>query len=144
MKKINVAEVCKAYNSAREQNSGRKGDSKWVIQILKSFGISGSIASKMVGQSALFQQFHREGAGRGNYKGYIWPNNPVHITWFQNWIYPSKKDNAPVKKEQVSFEQECVEYLLKQGYTVQKLEFDEDAFKKAYPQLWQKFLVPVK
>ena len=141
MKRINVSEVCKAYNSAREQNLGRKGDSKWIIQILKSFGVSGSIASKMVSQSVLFQQYHRENAGRGNYKGYIWPSTPVHISWFQNWIYPSKKDNAPVKKDQ-SFEEECAEYLRKQGYKLKKcVGFDEDAFKKAYPQLWEKFLI---
>ena len=141
-RKINIAEVCKAYNSAREQNSGRKGDSKWVVEILKSFGISGNIAGKMLKESALLQQYHREGAGRGNYKGYIFPCTPVHVSWFQNWLSsPSKKENTSVKKEQ-SFEEECAEYLRKQGYKLRKcVGFDEEAFKKAYPQLWEKFLI---
>lgn len=137
-RKIDVAEVCKAYNSAREQNSGRKGDSKWVIEILKSFGISGNVAGKMLKESALLQQYHREGAGRGNWKGYIWPSNPVHISWFQNWLSSPKKE-VPTKQ---SFEEECVEYLRKQGYQLKKcIGFDEDAFKKDYPQIYQKYLI---
>ena len=142
--KINIEEVCKAYNLAREEYKGKKGDSEWIIKILKENGISGSLAKRMLGQSTLFQQFVRTGQGRGRHLGYIWPSGgSVYKEWFKNWLYPPVSNNAPVgaKKEQ-SFEEECAEYLRKQGYKLKKLVgFDEDAFKEAYPQLWEKFLI---
>lgn len=143
-RKINVTEVCKAYNSAREQNSGRKGDSKWVIGILKSFGISGNIAGKMLKESALLQQYHRENAGRGNYKGYIFPCTPVHVSWFQNWLSPSKKSDAPKKNNDIKdkdFEVQCKKYLEELGYTVKRFVLDEQKLKEKYPEIWEECLV---
>ena len=138
--RINIAEICKAYNSAREKNSGRKGGPGWVAEILHKEGLSNNMVKRIMRETTLLTPFKRENAGKGNYKGYIFPCTPVHISWFQNWLMPSKKDNAPVKEQ--SFEEECAEYLRKQGYKLKKcIGFDEDAFKKAYPQLWEKFLI---
>ena len=145
-RKIDVAEICKAYNSAREKNAGRKGDSKWVIEILKSFGISGNIAGKMLKESALLQQYHRQNAGRGNYKGYIFPYTPVHISWFQNWN-PSKKSDASKKNNDTKdkdFEIQCKKYLEELGYTVKKMVLDQQMLKEKYPEIWEECLVEIE
>jgi hypothetical protein len=142
-KKINVDQVCEAYNKARVQNMGKKGNSEYIINILKSFGVSGAIAKRMIGESALFQQFHRENAGRGNHKGYIFPQTPVHVSWFQNWIYGKKEETPKISiKKDENFEAECASYLKQQGYQLKKcIGFDEEAFKKDYPQLYTKYLI---
>ena len=141
--KIDIEETCKIYNLAREKNKGRKGPSKWIVDILMKEGLSKSLSLRMLNSSTLFQKYNETGKGKGRHIGYIWPQSSVYISWFQNWLYPPKKNNTPIKKEQFS-EEECKEYLERKGYLVQKLEFDENAFKKEYPQLWEKFLIPVK
>lgn len=141
--KIDVKEVCRAYNEARDENKGKKGGSSWVYEILKKKGLSISMIKRIIREPTLLTPFHRENAGKGNYKGYIFPYDPINIIWFQNWIsgnISSSKKEEP--KKDISFEEECAEYLRKQGYKLKKLVgFDEDAFKRAYPQLWEKFLI---
>ena len=111
-----------------------------VINILKENGISGALAIKMTQSSTLFTTYKRENCGRGKHIGYIWPTTPIYVSIFRNWLYPSQKDNAP--KKDMSFEEECAEYLRKQGYQLKKcIGFDEDAFKKDYPQLYEKYLM---
>jgi hypothetical protein len=135
--RIDVKQVCESYNKARTQNVGRKGSSSFMINTLKTFGISGNVARKMIVEPTLFQSFHREGAGRGNYKGYIWPNNPVHISWFQNWLYGDKKE-----KKDLPFEEECINYLKARGYEIKRcVKFDEDRFAEEHSDLYKKYLV---
>jgi hypothetical protein len=140
MERINVEKACAGYNTARTANAGRKMSREQVITILKENGISGVLAKKMTQSSTLFTTYKRENCGRGKHLGYIWPTMPIHVNVFRNWLYPSQKDNAP--KKDVSFEEECAEYLRKQGYLLKKcVGFDEDAFKKDYPQLYEKYLM---
>lgn len=140
--KINIEEVCKCYNDARTQNSGRKGGAEWAFNILHSFGLSSNMAKRIMREPTLLVPCKREHAGKGNYKGYVFPCTPVHVTWFQNWL--TKKEETPkisVEKDE-NFEKECAIYLKHQGYQLKKcVGFDEDAFKKTYPQLWEKFLI---
>ena len=142
-KKINTEEVSAKYNSVRENNKGKKFSNEQVVKLLKEAGLSGSMAAKIVANNTLLQQFKREGMGRGKHIGYIFPYNPVHKTWFENWIYPkhSEKPRIPVDKDK-DFESECAAYLKQQGYQLKKcVGFDEEAFKRDYPQIWSKYLI---
>lgn len=143
MKRINTEEVTAKYNLVRDKNHGKKLSHEQVIKLLKEAGLSGSIALKITSNSTLLQQFRREGCGRGKHIGYIFPYNPVHKSWFENWIYPkhSEKPKISIERDK-DFESECATYLKQQGYKLKKLiGFDEDAFKKDYPQIWAKYLI---
>lgn len=141
-KKINTEEVSAKYNSVREAHKGRKFSNEQVIKLLKEAGLSGSMASKIVANTTLLQQFKREGQGRGKHIGYIFPYNPVHKSWFENWIYPPHSEKPKISIRDKDFESECATYLKQQGYKLKKcIGFDEDAFKKDYPQLWEKYLI---
>lgn len=142
-KKINTEDVSTKYNLVRDKNKGKKFSNEEVIKLLKEAGLSGSIAAKIVGNTTLLQQFKREGCGRGKHIGYIFPYNPVHKSWFENWIYPphSEKPKISIERDE-NFESECAAYLKQQGYKLKKcIGFDEDAFKKDYPQIWSKYLI---
>lgn len=142
-KKINTEEVSAKYNSVRENNKGKKFSNEQVVKLLKEAGLSGSMAAKIVANNTLLQQFKREGMGRGKHIGYIFPYNPIHKTWFENWIYPkhSETSKIPVDKDK-DFESECAAYLKQQGYQLKKcVGFDEEAFKRDYPQIWSKYLI---
>jgi len=141
MEKINLEKVCAAYNTARNENVGRKMPREMVINILKSHGISESLAVKMTRNDTLFTRFQRENCGKGKHIGFIWPNTPIHISILRKWLYPPVEKQPEVKKN-LSFEEECAEYLRKQGYQLKKcVGFDEDSFKKDYPQLYEKYLI---
>ena len=142
-KKINTEEVSAKYNSVRDKNKGKKFTNEQVVKLLKEAGLSGSMAAKIVANNTLLQQFRREGCGRGKHIGYIFPYNPIHKAWFENWIYPphSEKPKISVEKDK-DFESECAAYLKQQGYQLKRcVGFDEDSFKKDYPQLWSKYLI---
>ena len=140
MEKINVEKACTGYNTARNLNAGKKMPREMVIKILKENGISEALAIRMSQNDTLFTRFKRENCGRGKHIGYIWPSDPIHIKIFRNWLYPVDNKTLPTKK--LTFEEECAEYLRKQGYQLKKcVGFDEDAFKKDYPQLWSKYLI---
>ena len=141
MEKINLEKVCAAYNTARNENVGRKMPREMVINILKSHGISESLAVKMTRNDTLFTRFQRENCGKGKHIGFIWPNTPIHISILRKWLYPPVEKQSEAKKN-LSFEEECAEYLRKQGYQLKKcVGFDEDAFKRDYPQLYEKYLI---
>ena len=140
MEKLNVEKICAGYNASREKNAGRKMPAELVIKILKESGISDNLSKRMLRSSTLFTRYKRENAGKGVHYGYIWPSTPIHINLIKSFLYPSTK--VTPKKAQ-SFEEECIQYLKNQGYTGFKkpVGFDEDAFKKDYPQLWEKYLI---
>ena len=139
--KINVEKTCAGYNTARNENMGKKMSREMVINILKSHGISGSLAVKMTRDDTLFTRFQRENCGKGKHIGFIWPSTPIHINVFRNWLYPVDK-KTPSTGKKLTFEEECADYLRKQGYQLKKcVGFDEDTFKKDYPQLWSKYLI---
>jgi hypothetical protein len=141
MEKINLEKVCAAYNTARNENVGKKMPREMVINILKSHGISGSLAIKMIRNDTLFTRFQRENYGKGKHIGFIWPSTPIHINILRKWLYPPV-ETQPETKKNLSFEEECAEYLRKQGYQLKKcVGFDEDSFKKDYPQLYEKYLI---
>lgn len=142
-KRINTEEVSTKYNLVRDKNKGKKFSNEQVIKLLKEAGLSGSMAIKIAANNTLLQQFRREGQGRGKHIGYIFPYNPVHKSWFENWIYPphSEKPKISVERDK-DFESECAVYLKQQGYQLKKcVGFDEEAFKKDYPQIWSKYLI---
>ena len=142
-KKINTEEVSTKYNLVRDKNKGKKLSNEQVVKLLKEAGLSGNIAVKIVANNTLLQQFKREGMGRGKHIGYIFPYNPVHKAWFENWIYPkhSETPKIPIDKDK-DFESECAAYLKQQGYQLKKcVGFDEEAFKRDYPQLYEKYLI---
>lgn len=141
-KKINAEEVSAKYNSVREANKGRKLSNEQVIKLLKEEGLSGSMAARIVANDTLLQRFKREGCGRGKHIGYIFPYSPVYRTWFENWIYPKHSEKPKIIDKGRDFESECATYLKQQGYQLKKcVGFDEDAFKKDYPQIWSKYLI---
>jgi hypothetical protein len=141
MEKINLEKVCAAYNTARNENVGKKMPREMVINILKSHGISGSLAIKMIRNDTLFTRFQRENCGKGKHIGFIWPSTPIHINILRKWLYPPV-EKQPETKKNLSFEEECAEYLRKQGYQLKKcVGFDEDSFKKDYPQLYERYLI---
>jgi len=142
-KKINTEEVSAKYNLVRDKNKGKKFSNEQVVKLLKEAGLSGSIAIKIVANPTLLQQFKIEGMGRGKHIGYIFPYNPVHKSWFENWIYPPRSEKPKVSVERdKDFESECAAYLKQQGYQLKKcIGFDEEAFKKDYPQIYVKYLI---
>lgn len=80
--------------------------------------------------------------GRGRHVGYIFPYNPVHKSWFENWIYPKHSEKTQISEKDKDFESECAAYLKQQGYKLKRcIGFDEESFKKDYPQLYQKYLI---
>ena len=142
MEKINVEKVCAGYNLARDKYAGRKMASEQVVKILKENGISETVSKRMLKSSTLFTRYKRENCGKGLHYGYIWPNTPVHINLIRNFLYPPVEKKEVSSKKDMSFEEECATYLRNQGYVLKKcVGFDEDAFKKDYPQLWQKYLI---
>lgn len=141
-KKINTEEVSAKYNSVRENYKGRKFSNEQVIKLLKEAGLSGNMATKIAANTTLLQQFKREGMGKGKHVGYIFPYNPIHKAWFENWIYPKHSEKPKVSERDKDFESECTAYLKQQGYQLKKcIGFDEEAFKKDYPQIWSKYLI---
>jgi hypothetical protein len=114
-----------------------------VIKILKENGISETISKRMLRNSTLFIRYKRENAGKGLHYGYIWPSTPIHINLVRNFLYPPVEEKKTISsKKDMSFEEECAEYLRKQGYQLKKcIGFDEDTFKKDYPQIWKKYLI---
>ena len=141
MEKINVEKACAGYNTARNLNAGKKMPREMVIKILKENGISESLAIRMSQNDTLFTKFKRENCGRGKHIGYIWPSDPIHIRIFRDWLYPVNK-KTPSTDKKLTFEAECAAYLKQQGYQLKKcVGFDEDAFKKDYPQLYEKYLI---
>jgi hypothetical protein len=143
MEKINEESICEAYNKARMQHIGHKQSPEQVKEILKSFGISGSLCRKMLSNSTLFNKSKRENAGKGRHLCYIFSYQPIHVSWFKNWLYPPiENKESSINKKDRSFEEECAAYLKQQGYQLKKCTgFDEDAFKKDYPQLYEKYLI---
>lgn len=142
-KKINTEEVSEKYNSVRDKYKGRKFSNEQVIKLLKEAGLSKNMAVKIAANSTLLQQFKREGCGRGKHVGYIFPYNPIYKSWFENWIYPkhSEKPKISIEKDK-DFESECAAYLKQQGYQLKKcIGFDEESFKRDYPQIWSKYLI---
>lgn len=136
-KRINIKEVCEAYNTARTQNPGKKFSPELAKQVLINFGISKNLAKKMISNPTLFQRTQRENQGKGNFKCLIFPYSPVHVSWFENWIYPTKKE----EKKFDSFEEECAEYLKNQGYKLKRcLGFDEKRFAEENPELYEAYL----
>ena len=142
-KKLNPEEISAKYNLVRDKNQGKKFTNEQVIKLLKEAGLSGSMAAKIVANNTLLQQFKRENCGRGKHIGYIFPYNPVHKTWFENWIYPKHQEKPKISIERdKDFESECANYLKQQGYQLKRcVGFDEDSFKKDYPQLYEKYLI---
>jgi len=142
-KRINVEAVCEAYNSARMQNQGKQNSPEKVVEILKSSGISENLARRMISNSTLFERFSRKIEGkRGNFKSLRFSYNPIHVSFFKNWLY-EKKSSSPIQKpaNTTSLEEDCVKYLKEAGYQLRKcIGFDEDSFKKDYPELYQKYL----
>jgi hypothetical protein len=141
-KKINPEEISAKYNLVRDKNKGKRFSNEQVIKLLKEAGLSGNMAVKITSNNTLLQQFKREGCGRGKHIGYIFPYNPIHKTYFENWIYPKHSEKPQVSEKDKDFESECATYLKQQGYQLRKcVGFDEEAFKKDYPQLWNKYLI---
>ena len=141
-KKINPEEISAKYNLVRDKNKGKRFSNEQVIKLLKEAGLSGNMAVKITANNTLLQQFKREGCGRGKHIGYIFPYNPIHKTYFENWIYPKHSEKPQVSEKDKDFESECATYLKQQGYQLKKcIGFDEEAFKKDYPQLWNKYLI---
>lgn len=140
-RRINVEEVCRAYNNARDENKGRTGSPSWASKILKEKGLSTSIIKRILHEPTLVIYSKRENAGRGNYKGCTFPYNPIHKDWFENWIYPPKKDDNCIKKD-LPFEEECTSYLKARGYEIKKcVGFDEDRFAEEHPELYKQYLI---
>ncbi len=143
MKKLNASELCSKYNSARLKNVGKKHSSQTAVRSLMEEGISKNSALKMLRSKTLFTQVKRENAGRGNYRGYMFSYNPVHISWFNNWLNPSKPVNSTVSsKSDEDFESECVEYLKEKGYVMRRcIGLDKEALKRDHPDIYNKYLI---
>lgn len=140
MEKINVEKVCSGYNLARDKHAGRKMPAEDVVRILKENGVSETISKRMLRNSTLFTRYKRENVGKGLHYGYIWPSTPIHINLVRNFLYPPVEEKKTTSLK--SFEEECAAYLKQQGYQLKKfVGFDEDAFKKDYPQIYQKYLI---
>lgn len=137
--KVSAESLCKAYNTLRQEKVGQKLVGNQVDELLSKNGVSKWIIKKMLQSPIFFTKVKRE--GKGNCIGYMFQYNPVNIHLFETWLKDQK--SVPSKKEEkkLSFEEECVQYLANQGYVLQKcIGFDESAFKKDYPQLYQKYL----
>lgn len=136
--KINIEQICGTYNRVRENWVGKKLSNAKVIELLKAEGISTNMASRMVANSTLFEHSKMPNKGRGRHVAYTFSYNPVHIAFFRNWLTkPVKKES----KENLTFEEECVKYLQKEGYKLRRCTgFDELRFKQDYPQLYEKYL----
>jgi hypothetical protein len=136
MRKLNTEEISAKYNLVRDKNVGKKFSYEQVIKMLVDNGLSKSIAYKIIKNPTLMQQFKREGQGRGRHIGYTLPYTPIYKSWFETWLYP------PSTTTKLSIEEEYSEYLKKKGYLLKKcIGFDEDSFKKDYPQLYEKYLI---
>ena len=140
--KVTFESLCKAYNTLRQERVGQKLVSGQIEDLFKKEGVSLWIVERMLQNPTFFTKVKREG-GQGKCMGYMFQYNPVHINLFKNWLKDQKSGPSTKKEEkkELSFEEECVQYLMNQGYTLQKcIGFDESAFKKDYPQLYQKYL----
>lgn len=135
MERINVKLLCEQYNSALKQNQNKKFTSSEIKEVLKSFGVSGSMIKRIIANEKLLIPFKYEGGvGKGNFRGYSFPEKPRYIEWFQNWLYPPKKDVAigstPVKIS----EQQAWETLVQAG--VIKTKFNLNTLKTKYPKIY--------
>ena len=139
--KVTPENLCKAYNTLRQERAGQKLIGSQVEDLLTKEGISRWIVTKMLQNPTFFTKVKRE-SGKGRCIGYIFQHDPVHINIFKNWL----KDQKSVSKKEetkktLTLEEECVAYLHTQGYKLQKcLGFDEERFKKEHFDIWQKYL----
>ena len=137
--KVNPKSLCEAYNTARQELVGRKLIGENIYDIFAKKGVSKWVISKMLQVPTLFTKVQREG-GRGKCVGYMFSYNPVHISWFENWL-PKQSSMKKEESKQTTLEEDCIKYLQNQGYKLQKcVGFDEERFRKEHPDIYQRYL----
>ena len=135
MERINTKLLCEQYNSALKQNQGKKFTSSEIKKVLKSFGISGSMIKRIIANEKLLISFKYErGVGKGNFRGYSFPEKPRYIEWFQNWLYPPKKNIAVADTPVKISEQQAWETLIQAG--IIKTKFNLNTLKTKYPKIY--------
>ena len=134
MERVNIKQLCEQYNSALKQNQGKKFTSSEIKEVLKSFGISGSMIKRIIASEKLLIPFKYEGVGKGNFRGYSFPEKPRYIEWFQNWLYPPKKEIAVGTNPVKISEQQAWETLVNAG--VIKTKFNLNTLKTKYPKIY--------
>jgi len=135
MKKLNVQEICAAYNTARKQLIGTSFTFEQLHRELVSYGLSKNIAKRLINEK-FFIVTQISGLGRGRHFRYEFFNAPIHISVFQNYFYGEQT------KKDVPFEEECIAYLKSLGYKIYKPEgFDLKAFKSENPEIFEKYSI---
>ena len=138
--KVTPENLCKAFNTLRQQYVGQKLISEQIVDMFQKENISKWIIYKMLQNSTLFTKIQKDSDKRC--RGYIMPSNPVNIHWFENWL--KDQHSTTSKKEEkktLTLEEECIAYLKQQGFQMKKPKgFNVERFSKDYPQLYEKYL----
>lgn len=128
MKKLDPKELCASFNKARLQNQGTTFPIEELKKVLKSFGISSYLVSRM----RKLNMFNtRLISGR---KYYMFSDTPIYVSQFMSLL--SKKNMKHVEK---FTEEEAIAYLKKKGYRVQKPTIDWDLLFKENPEIVEKY-----
>ena len=135
--KVNPKSLCEAYNTCRQELVGRKLVGENIYNALVKKDIPKWIVTRMLQVPTLFTKAQREGK-KG---GYMFSYSPVNIAWFEKWFPEQHTRKAKETPKQTTMEEDCVEYLLGQGYKLQKcVGFDEERFRKEHPDIYQRYL----
>lgn len=129
MKKLDPKELCASFNQARLQNQGTTFPIEELEKLLKTFGISSYLVSRM----RKLNMFNtRLISGR---KYYMFSDTPIYVAQFMSLL--SKKN---IKHHVEKFtEEEAINFLKNKGYRVQKPVIDWGLLSKENPEIVEKY-----
>ena len=145
--KVNIDEVCQTFNTLRQENLHKKFSPEEMKNLMAKNGIGNAVFHRMA-QLSFFRVRTDPGHGKGNRKQYAFTDTPIYLAQFKK-VYEDVRASRRKQligepsgmKEQLTEESSC-KLLKSKGYQLKKcVGFDEEAFKKDYPQIWRKYLI---
>lgn len=145
--KVNIDEVCGIFNTLRQENLHKKFSPDEIRNLMTKNGIGNAVFRRMA-QLNFFRIRTDPGHGKGNMKQYAFTDTPIYLAQFKK-VYEDvrasrRKQYAhePSGMSEKLTEESAYKFLKSKGYQLRRcLGFDEEAFKKDYPQLWEKYLI---
>lgn len=140
-KKIDSEEICKVFNTLRQENLNKIFTPDEMKELLAANGI-GNAAFRRMAQLGFFRS--RQTPGRGNSKEYAFMATPIYKAQFER-VYQDIRDRnnkKPIEKTQIITEDKAIAYLKNLGYQIKKpTGFDLNRFKLENQELYLKYCI---
>lgn len=144
--KVNIEEVCKKFNTLRQENLRKIFSPSEMEELLVRNGIGKQIFRKMA-QNAFFR-VRKDPLHKGNCKQYAFLDTPIYKAQFER-VYQEMRDyknsrNSKKGEETVS-EESAIKLLKSLGYVLKKpAGLNEAALKREMPKIYEKYLTLVE